>query len=154
MRLPRWTRQACVFFSINRGQLSNRHRAEEEFISFLWSILLFFYSFFPEKLSLSIDAIGNPMKEKERKDGRCASVESVVSRADINYTFLINFLMNRCVSYFGQRKNSRILSSIVILMMVIVFSLSLQGRWCTARERERQHEQTVMFKAREEIERW
>lgn len=110
--------------------VSCRTDIEQKKNSFPFSdqFFFFFYSFCPEKLSLSIDAIGNPMKEKERKDGRCASVESVVSRADINYTFLINFLMNRCVSYFGQRKNSRILSSIVILMMVIVFSLSLQGR--------------------------
>lgn len=56
------------FFSINRGQLSNRHREKEEFISFLWSIF-FIHSVYKNYLFLLMPSETLWMKERKKEKG-------------------------------------------------------------------------------------
>jgi hypothetical protein len=119
------TRQSCVSLSIRRGQLSNKKKNP-----FPFSISNFFYSFCPLELSICINAVGNPIKWTMRI---CRI--NCVSCRHLLCIFNIFSLEQMCLA--SDKRRTIILASTVMLMMVIVFSLSLQGR-CTG--------QTAMFK--------
>jgi len=94
------TRQSCVSF-YQAGSVVEQIKLH--FLS-----IVSFYFFCPLELSIYINAVGNPInknKKKKKIDGRCASVKSIVSRADINYVFLIYIFSWTDVSHFWQKKD-------------------------------------------------
>jgi hypothetical protein len=97
------TRQSCASLSRPGGVSCRTNRKKRERIHFLSLCSNSFYSFCPLELSICIDAVGNPINEK--KDGRCASVKSIVSRADIHDVFLIYFSLEQMCLTSDKKKD-------------------------------------------------
>ena len=86
--------------------------------------VVIFYSFCPLELSICIDAVGNPINVREKSRTMRICKINCVSCRHRRCIFNIYILLNRCVSLLTKKR------TIILLMMVIAISLSLQGR-CT-----------------------
>ncbi len=102
--LPPWSNDTTIMRLFRPGGVSCRTDREKKKTN-SFPLVVIFYSFCPLELSICIDAVGNPINEREKKSRTMyASVKSIVSRADINDVFLIYILLNRCVSLLTKKK--------------------------------------------------